>query len=88
MRIWHLIAVDLQATAWHTSIYKGSVLVRAASEQQARELVRRDFAAAADLLATADAGPPWTRPEVVRVELIEDDLRYAADGDPEILELS
>src|SRR4051812_29227712 len=43
MRLWHLIPIDLQAAAWQATIYKGSVVVRAESEQQARELACSDF---------------------------------------------
>ena len=52
-------------------------------EQQARELACSDFS---DAVTTTD--PPWSQPEVVRAEQIEDDLRYAAIGGPEVLELS
>jgi hypothetical protein len=85
-QVWRLIPVDLQATAWRATVYKGPVVVRAESEQQARELARRDFSDAALPLAAAD-DPPWTRPEVVRAEPL-DDPRYPAAGRPEILELS
>jgi hypothetical protein len=87
MRVWHLIPVDLQAAAWTATVYKGPVVVRAASEQQARELVRDDFSNSGLPVATA-VDPPWTRAEVVRAEPIEDDPRYPAAGGPEILELS
>ena len=61
-------------------------MVRAASEQQARELVRDDFSNSSLPVATA-AEPPWTQAGVVRAEPIEDDPRYPAAGGPEILEL-
>ena len=87
MRLWHLIPIDLQAAAWQATIYKGPVVVRAESEQQARELACKDFSAAGLPIATT-TDPPWTQAEVVRAEPIEDDARYPATGDPEILELS
>ena len=87
MRLWHLIPVDLQAAAWQATTYKGPVVVRAASEQQARELACADFSAASLPVATT-IDPPWTQPGVVRAESVADDLRYSATGGPEILELS
>ena len=87
MRVWHLIPVDLQAAAWKATTYKGPVVVRAESEQQARELACADFSAASLPVATT-ADPPWTQPELVRAELVHDDLRYSSTGGPEILELS
>jgi hypothetical protein len=87
MRLWHLIPVDLLAIAWSMTSYKGPVVVRAGSEQQARELACRDLSAA-DVPLAADVGPPWIRPEVVRAEPLEDDQRYPAAGKPGVLELS
>ena len=87
MRLWHLIPVDLQAAAWQATTYKGPVVIRAESEQQARELACVDFSAARLPVASA-VDPPWTRPELVRAEMVEDDLRYSAAAGPEILELS
>jgi hypothetical protein len=87
MRLWHLIPVDLQAAAWQATTYKGPVVVRAESEQQARELACVDFSAASLPVATT-VDPPWIRPELVRAELVADDLRYSATGGPAILELS
>ena len=78
-RVWHLVPVDLQAPAWAASVYKGPVVVRAESEQRARELARDDFSSSGLPVATM-ADPPWTQPGVVRAEPV--------DGDPEILELS
>jgi len=54
---------------------------------QARELACSDFSdAGLPIVTTTD--PPWSQPEVVRAEPIEDNLRYSAIGGPEILELS
>jgi hypothetical protein len=85
--LWQLIPVDLQAAAWQATTYKGPVVVRAASEQQARELACADFSVASLPVATT-IDPPWTQPGVVRAESVEDNLRYSATGGPEILELS
>jgi hypothetical protein len=81
-----LIPVDLQAAAWQATIYKGAVVVRAVSERQARELACMDFSDASLPVATL-VDPPWAQPAVVRAEPL-DDPRFAASGDPEILELS
>src|SRR3954454_23629189 len=86
MQLWHLIPIDLQAAAWQATVYKGPVVVRAETEQQARELACSDFSDAGLPIATT-TDPPWSQPEVVRAEPIEDDLRYSAIGGPEVLEL-
>jgi hypothetical protein len=52
MRLWHLIPVELQAAAWQATIYKGPVVIRAESEQQARELACANFSAASLPVAT------------------------------------
>jgi hypothetical protein len=82
MTIWRLIPVDLAASHWRATIYKGPLVVRAASEQQARELARQDFAPAG-----GSRDQPWSCPEVVRAEVI-DDPHYPDAGAAEILELS
>jgi hypothetical protein len=52
-----------------------------------RELACSDFSdAGLPIVTTTD--PPWSQPEVVRAEPIEDDLRYSDIGGPEVLELS
>ena len=56
-------------------------MVRAASEQQARELAWADFSAASLPVATT-IDPPWTQPGLVRAELVADDLRYSVHRRP------
>ena len=52
----------------------------------ARAGLQRLLGSGLPIATTTD--PPWSQPEVVRAEPIEDDLRYSAIGGPEILELS
>jgi hypothetical protein len=86
MLVWCLIPIDLQSASWRASIYKGSVVVRAESEQQARVLACNDFSGS-DLPVATTTDPPWLRPNVVRAVAVEDDPRFSAAGQPAILEL-
>jgi len=65
MPIWKLTPISLNAVQWQVSKYEGEVVVRAASEERARELVgyccfKTGQSANANL-----AGPPWNNPNVV-----------------------
>ena len=86
MLVWRLVPIDLQSVSWRASIYKGSVVVRAVSEQQARALACNDFSDS-DLPVIATTDPPWHQPDVVGAAVVEDDPRFSAAGQPAILEL-
>ena len=59
MLVWRLIPIDLQSASWRDSIYKGSVVVRAESEEQARVLACNDFSGSdLPVATTTDRDPP------------------------------
>jgi hypothetical protein len=46
MPLWHLLPLDRTSDHWHASTYQGEVIVRAASEAQARSTAATAFSRA------------------------------------------
>jgi hypothetical protein len=64
------------------------VVVRAPDEESARAQAQKRFGVAVRFPAgTRIVGGPWTRPNLVRAEVL-DDSRYSTDGPSEVLEPS
>jgi len=88
MPIWRLEPCDLQDPNWEASSHRGPVVVRAPSEDTAREAAEKAFGVKTRF-ATGRGGhaPPWRRPQLVHARIIESAI-YAADGPVEVLEPS
>ncbi len=88
MALWKLTPIDLLDPNWEASSHRAVVIVRAASEEAAREAaaeafdVKTRFAPGQGMKA-----PPWKRPALVQAEAIQDP-RYEAEGPTEVLEPS
>ncbi|MEE9140336.1 MAG: hypothetical protein V3U18_06110 [Alphaproteobacteria bacterium] len=88
MPLWRLMPLDLTDPNWQASSHRGRVVVRAPDEEGARNVAAEAF----DVPTRFKPGqgvlaPPWRRPSLVRVELIEDE-RYDLKGPTEILDPS
>ena len=88
MPIWRLIPIDLDDPNWEASAHRGLAVVRAPSETAARESAKAAF----DVSTRFRPGkgtriPPWTRPEMVRAEIIDSPM-YPVEGPTEVLEPS
>ncbi len=88
MPIWRLTPVDLRDPSWEASSHRGTALVRARDEADARAVAAKAFDVKTRFApATPQAFPPWGRASLVKVERI-DDRRYAAEGPAEVLDPS
>ncbi len=88
MPVWRLVPVDLSDASWEASSHRGPAVVRAADETSARDAAEVAFGVSTRFPPGEGVkAPPWKRPNLVRVEMI-DDPRYPAEGPGEVLEPS
>ena len=86
MAIWELLPTDKESPHWRHSRYKERIVVRAPSEDKARELVTPKLYDAAKTIPGGDTPEnPWRRSDLVVCKLLKDS-RYDEDGPDEILE--
>lgn len=86
MTIWKLTPIRLDARDWEASTYRGEVIARGSSEEEARNLASKAFLVATSRTVGKRVRlSPWKQPDLVAcAELKESD--YNLDGEPEILE--
>lgn len=85
MPIWELTPVDPLDPNWEASSHQGRVVVRALSEQAARDAAEKAFGVKTRFPPGAGVkAPPWRRPALVRAEIIRDQ-RYDEAGPAEVL---
>lgn len=85
MPIWELTPVDPLDPNWEASSHQGRVVVRALSEQAARDAAEKAFGVKTRFPPGAGVkAPPWRRPALVRAEIIRDE-RYDEAGPAEVL---
>lgn len=65
MKIWKMIPCELQNLQWQVSTYQGEVIIRAESEERARDLLGYCFWKTGQSGSANMAGPPWNRPNLV-----------------------
>ena len=82
MQIYGLSPVSVDALEWNASTYKGTVLVRAETEDDARQLACDRY-----WIATRTAGlaPPWARADLVQAQVLAQPC-HPRDGHSMILE--
>lgn len=87
MKIWKLTPVDPEHNDWDASRYSGMVIVRAESEERAREFVIDRFKKGASKSAPGDKikVAPWKQPDAVSVVEVKDG-GYSKTGKEEILD--
>lgn len=84
MEIWHLNPVDLEDAAWESSTYKGPVVVRAESEEEARQIATQSFIVATEVRTGARTVLcPWKDPALVSA-VARSESPYERDGVMEI----
>lgn len=88
MPIWKLSPVDLKDPNWEASSHRGAAIVRARDQEEARRTAAKAF----DVKVGFKPGqgvkaPPWRRPDLVRVEPIED-ARFDPEGPADVLDPS
>ncbi len=88
MHIWKLTPLDLLDPSWEASSHRGIAIVRARSESDARAMAGRAFDTKTRFApAKVQKFPPWKRPDLVKVDLV-DDPRFEAEGPAAVLEPS
>ncbi len=85
MPIWKLTPTDKKSDHWKHSYYKDYVIVRASSENEAREITKAAFGVDVKRVTGGDIlYDPWDQPDLVACELLEKS-DYPEDGPAEIL---
>ena len=84
MAIWKMVPGELDNLQWQVSTYQGEVIIRAESEERARDVLGYCFWKTGQSGSANMAGPPWNRPNLVTaIEYTEADFPEA--GEEEIL---
>lgn len=84
MPIWRLSPINLSDPNWEASSHRGAAVVRAASEEAARDMAQNAFGVKTRFQHTGAAVTPWKRAELVRAEPIQDD-RFDPKGPAGVL---
>lgn len=88
MPVFRLSPVDLLDPNWEASSHRGPAIVRARDESAARALAEKAFAVKTGFPPGHGIRvPPWTRPQLVKVERI-DDPRWEGDDSDGVLDPS
>lgn len=88
MPIWKLTPLDLSDPNWISSSHRGVAIVRAPDETAARAAAEKAFGVQTRFKPGAGVHfPPWTRPALVKAEMIED-RRYDSHGPTAVIEPS
>ena len=86
MPIWELAPTDKSSGDWRASRYKGRVVVRAFSEDQARNLVSSKLHDASKKIPGGDTPlNPWRQSDLVVCKILKDS-DYDENGPDEILD--
>lgn len=75
MPLWKLKPIDLKHRYWKSSLYQGEVVVRAASEERAREIAFGAFLTATQMTRAGEETPgdPWADPTLVLATEVKDE---------------
>lgn len=86
MPIWKLTPIDDTADHWEASTYKGEVIVRASSEQEARKTAAGNFYQMRERIhgGLTPWGSPWDYSHIVSCQRLEDS-HYEQEGPVAIL---
>ena len=85
MKIWELLPIDPANENWAASTRGGRVVIRAESEDRAREIASTKFRSAATKSGSAPVPyPPWMHPDLVECRELTDGS-FDAEGDEAVL---
>jgi hypothetical protein len=84
MKIWRMEPQDLDNIQWQVSKFQGEVIIRAESEESARDALGYCFWKSGQSGNANMAGPPWNRPNLVIASEYEG-VEYSPQGEEEIL---
>ena len=86
MPIWELRPIDHDSADWRASKYKGRVVIRAPSEDRARDLAGSRFHDMSRRIPGGDTPlSPWRQPDLVACTRLNDS-GYDESGPEEILD--
>ena len=73
MPIWKLTPTDRLSRDWELSTYKGAIIVRAPSQEEARMRATGVFAISQEARPGTDSPePPWDQPDLVNCSCVTD----------------
>lgn len=84
MTIWKMVPGELNNLQWQVSVFQGEVIIRAESEERARDVLGYCFWKTGQSGSANMAGPPWNRPNLVTASEYTDG-KFPAEGEEEIL---
>src|SRR3954470_23526683 len=85
--VWRLVCIDANSDLWAFSKYRGSVIVRASSEQEARLLAGERFGTRPSVVGgVVEVGNPWTSPITVLCVRLESHALWSCEGSAEVLQ--
>ncbi len=88
MAIWKLTPVDLSDRDWQASSHRGVAIVRAPTEQAARNAAQAAFGVKTGFPPGEGVkAPPWRRPALAQAERIKDPS-FDPEGPTEVLQPS
>ncbi len=84
MRLWQLDPKNLAHRNWRASTYKGRVVIRAETEERARQITTLATAIAVRRIPREDTiTPPWSDPEIVACRSIQ--FEESSERGPEVV---
>ncbi len=83
--IWRLAPINHESPNWKASVYKEDVIIRAATEDRARQIASRAFWIGVNRVSGALIANPWGRPINETTCERATDTNYSEEGPDEIL---
>jgi len=85
--VWRLACIDPTSDLWAFSKYRGTVVVRASSEQEARLLASERFGTGPRVVGgVVEVGNPWASPMTVLCVRLESHALWSSEGLAEVLQ--
>ena len=85
MPIWELQPIDLENHNWGASSFKGRIVIRAPSEERARQIATLSFHVSTPYLSVQDTAIcPWEYPDLTNCHCAVRE-NYPEDGPDELL---
>src|SRR5215217_7287967 len=85
--VWRLACIDANSDLWEFSKYRGSLNVRASSEQEARLLAGERFGTRPNVVGgVVEVGNPWASPITVLCVRLESHALWPSAGPAEVLQ--
>src|SRR5689334_12272499 len=85
--VWRLTCIDANSDVWQFSKYRGTAMVRASSEREARLLARERFGTGPSVVGeVVQVGNPWASPITVLCVRLESHAPWSSEGPAEVVQ--